>query len=105
MILQDHQQVTLTPEFVDAAGNVVTGPAAGVLAWSTSDPAIITVTDNGDGSATAVTTGTLGTATVTLSDDTDADGTPNFLGSIALDVVTGAVTGINLVPGTPVERP
>jgi hypothetical protein len=105
MILQDHQQVTLTATFVDAAGNSAEAPAQGTLAWVSSDPAVLVVTDNGDGSALVATTGTLGTASVTLSDDLDGDGVSEFVGSLAFDVVTGPVTGINLVAGDPTERP
>lgn len=105
MILQDHQQVTLTPTFVDAAGNTVPAPEAGALAWSSSDEGILTVQPQADGSAVVVTTGTLGTATVTLSDDLDGDGASDFVGSLAFDVVTGPVTGIQLSAGEPTERP
>lgn len=105
MILQDHQQVTLTPTFVDAAGNTVPAPAAGTLAWAVSDEAILAVDPQDDGSAVVRTTGTLGTATVTLSDDVDGDGVSDFVGSLAVDVVTGPVTGIQLAAGDPTERP
>ena len=105
MILTDSQQVTLSATFVDRAGNTVPAPDAGTLAWSSSDEAVVTVTDNGDGTALAVTTGTLGSVLITLTDDLDGDTVPEFLGSIAIDVVTGAVTGIVITPGAPTEKP
>lgn len=105
MILQDHQQAVVRPRFLDAARNEVPAPGGDVLSWRSSDETILTVQDNGDGSATVVTTGTLGTASVTLSDDETGDGQPEFIGSLAIDVVTGPVTAIELVAGEPTERP
>ena len=105
MILKDHQQTVVRPRFVDAAENEVPAPGADVLTWRSSDESILTVTDNGDGTATVATTGTLGTASVTLSDDETGDGQPEFIGSLAVDVVTGPVTGIEVTADAPTERP
>lgn len=102
MQLQDDQQVTLSVSATDAAGNPVVD--AGTLSFSVDDDSILTLTDNGDGTALVVTTGTLGTATVTVSDDEDADGNADFQGSLAIDVVTGTVTEITITPGEPSSR-
>jgi hypothetical protein len=103
MQLLDSQQVTLSVSGVDAAGNPVPVSATG-LSFSVDDESILTLTDNGDGSALVVTTGSLGTATVTVSDDPDGDGTVNFQGSLAIDVVTGDVTEIVINAGEPSSR-
>jgi hypothetical protein len=103
MQLLDSQQVTLSVSGVDAAGNPVPIQPTG-LSFSVDDPAILNLTDNGDGTALVVTTGTLGTATVTVNDDPDGDGTVNFQGSLAIDVVTGDVTEIVVSAGEPTSR-
>jgi hypothetical protein len=102
MQLQDDQQVTLSVSATDDAGNVVVD--AGTLSFSVDDDTILTLTDNGDGTALVVTTGAVGTATVTVTDDEDADGNPDFQGSLAIDVVTGAVAEISITAGTPSSR-
>jgi hypothetical protein len=103
MQLLDSQQVTLSVSGQDAAGNAVP-IGSGVLSFVVDDDTILTVTDNGDGTALAVTTGVLGTATITVSDDTDGDAEPNFLGSLAVDVVAGDVTEIVINTGEPTSR-
>ena len=105
VILTDVQQVVLSVSFVDSLGNPATPPPGNVLAWSSSDPTIVSLTDNGDGSMTAVTTGTLGSVVISAADDLEGDGVPDFFGSLAIDVAGGAVTGIVITPGVPVPRP
>jgi hypothetical protein len=103
MQLQDDQQVTLSVAGSDAAGNPVDLGSVG-LSFAVDDDTILTLTDNGDGTALVVTTGALGTATVTVSDDPDGDGTANFQGSLAIDVVTGTVAEIAVTAGEPTSR-
>lgn len=102
MNLIDNQQVVLSAQATDDQGNAVPNP--GVLSAVSSDESVITVTDNGDGTFTAVTTGVLGAATVTVSDDVDADGFGDFVGSLAFDVVAGNVAAIAVTAGTPTTR-
>lgn len=42
----------------DAAGNVI--DPAGPFVWNTSDPAVVALTDNGDGTVYAIPVGPLG---------------------------------------------
>lgn len=104
MFLKDDQKVALTAVFTSRAGNTVPYADAGTVTWESSDPNVLTVTDNGDGTAEATTTGVLGTATVTLRNDFNDDGTEDFQGSLAFDVIAGDVGGVTIGAGTPVSR-
>lgn len=103
MQLLDSQQVVLSLAAEDKEGNQV--PVPGTLAWSVSDESIATLEDNGDGTQTLVTTGTLGTVAVSVTDDVDGDGTGDFAGSLAVDVVAGPVNEIVVSAGEPTDRP
>lgn len=103
MLLQDNQQVALSVTTEDAAGNPSTD--TGSLVFSVDDSSILTLTDNGDGTATVAATGKVGTAVVTVSDQeaANADGSAgaDFLGSLSINVVGGPTTQIVIVAGTP----
>jgi hypothetical protein len=64
MDLKADQQVTISGEWTDEMGNPVGAPSDATYAFSVSDALVLTVTDNGDGTATAVAVGTLGVANV-----------------------------------------
>ena len=104
MQLTADQQVTLAVSGEDAYGNPV--DITGSLTWASSDTAIITVTqDLADPTrATASAVGPVGTAAVTVSNDLDDDSTPDFVGSLAIDVMPGDVTEIVITPGTPTDK-
>lgn len=104
MNLQDDQKVALAVSFKDRAGNVLPAEAVGTLTFSSSDETVLTVTDNGDGSAVATTTGALGSAVVKVENDKDDDGTADYSAVLAFDVVAGDVFEIALAAGTPVSR-
>jgi hypothetical protein len=104
MLLKADQKVALAVSFTDRAGNVLPVGAVGTLTAASSDEAILTVTDNGDGTFEAVTVGPVGTASVTVSNDTDVDGVPDYVGSIVFDVVEGDVFAIAVAAGEPVSR-
>jgi hypothetical protein len=55
--------------FVDSKGNAAA--IDGNPVWGSSNPDVLTVQDNGDGTATITPTGTLGTAQVTCEADVD----------------------------------
>jgi hypothetical protein len=101
--LQDNQEVDLTADVRSAAGN----PAeAASLTWSSSDESVLTVQTGDDSSkVTVVTTGTIGVATVVVSDDEDGDpSTAEFLGSLSIEVVSGPVASISVSAGEPREK-
>jgi len=104
MNLKADQKVSLAVSFKDRAGNVLSPEAVGSLTFTSSDESLVTLTDNGDGTAVATTTGALGEAVVTASNDFDEDGTSDFSGSLAISVVAGDVFEIALAAGTPVSR-
>jgi hypothetical protein len=105
MQLTADQQVELSISGEDAYGNPV--DISGDLAWTSSDESIVVV-QPGSGDATkavAFAVGPTGTAAVTVSNDVDSDGTGDFQGSLAIDVVAGDITEIVITPGTPEDKP
>ena len=103
--LLDSQQAVLRVTGFDKEGNPVDPTALGALTWTSSDPSVLTLTDNGDGTQTAVTTGVLGDAQVTVTDDVNGDGTGEFTGSLAFVVTAGPVAEITVTAGVPTDRP
>ena len=99
------QQVQLSISGADKYGNPV--DITGDTTWESSDITILTVenvaTDNT--SCTAVTTGQVGTASVTVTNDVNKDGTGDFIGSLAFDVVAGPMAEIEVTAGTPTDKP
>ena len=102
MNITDSQQVALSVTAVDKKGNPV--PNVGALAFSVSDEAILSLVDNGDGTAVVSAVGPLGDAVVTVQDDVDADTVPDFFGSLAVSVVAGSIAEISIVAGEPTEQ-
>ena len=101
--LHDFEQVSVTAEALDAEGN----PASGSLAWASSDDTVVSVTDNGDGSALITASpgaGGLGTATVS-ADFTDASDGDVHTGAFEVEVIAGDAVAVNIVPGTPEPKP
>lgn len=100
MDLMADKQVPLSLEWTDELDNVVAAPADATAVYSVDDPAIIALTDNGDGTAVAAATGTLGTATVHVV----ATGAGLTLtGDLSITVVTGLAERVNVVAGEPTE--
>jgi len=99
------QQVSLSISGEDAYGNPV--DITGTIAWISSNTAIIQVTQDGADNQKAVASavGPVGTAAVTVTNDVNLDGTGDFMGSIAIDVVAGAMTEIVVEAGTPEAKP
>lgn len=104
MQLTADQQVDLSISGEDAYGNVV--PITGDIVWVSSDEGIVIVTVDPEDvqRAVAAAVGPAGTASVTVTNDADRDGTGDFMGSIAIDVVAGDITEITVTAGTPVDK-
>lgn len=101
MDLQADKKVSLEPQWTDEVGNAVPeGPAGAVITYTVDDPAIINLTDNGDGTAVAAAVGTLGTANVHLEADVNGDITT---GDLQIVVVAGLAERLNVVAGEPEE--
>jgi hypothetical protein len=105
MDLQADKKVPLSVEYTDEVGNPTTAPADAAAVYTVDDPTIINLTDNGDGTAEAAATGTLGTANVHLDVTfTDGSGNPTTVsGDLQLVVVAGLAERVNIVAGTPEE--
>ena len=93
----DKVLLTATPR--DAAGNVT----AATIAFASSDDSVVSLVDNGDGTAEAVS-GLVGTATVTAT-ATDADGA-QVQGTLDIEVSEVVVTPeptvtVDIEAGTP----
>ncbi len=102
MELLNTDKVLLTATPRDAAGNVT----AATIAFSTSDDTIVSLVDNGDGTAEAFS-GLVGTATVTAT-ATDADGA-QVQGTLDVEVTDAGGGGggaeptvtVDITAGTP----
>lgn len=101
MDLQADKKVTLTGGFKDEVGNAVPMPAGATVAYTVDDPTIINLTDNGDGTAVAAATGTLGIAHVDGVADF-GDGT-EVTGRLEIVVVAGDAERFEIVAGEPEE--
>ena len=100
MDLQADKQVTLTGQFTDEVGNAVPAPDGSTVTYTVDDASVINLTDNGDGTAVAAATGTLGTANV--------HGEASFNGStvsgdLQIVVVAGLAERFTISAGEPTE--
>lgn len=101
--LLNTQRVLATARPLDADGN----PTAATIAFTSSDTSVVSVTDNGDGTA-MLDSGADGSATVTAT-ATDADGA-QVSASVDIDVVPptippAATASVDLTLGTPEDKP
>jgi hypothetical protein len=96
------QQVELSISGEDNYGNPVT--IAGDTQWTSSDESVVTVTADDPSHATAVAVGPVGSVAVTVTNDVNQDGTGDYFGSIALDVVAGRMTEIAVTAGEPTDK-
>jgi hypothetical protein len=102
MQLTADQQVALSISGEDRYGNPV--DITGDTVWLSSDEEIIGVEVIDTSHAVAVAIGPTGTASVTVTNDADRDGTGDFMGSIAIDVVAGDIAEIEVAAGTPEDK-
>lgn len=100
MDLQADKKVPLSLAYTDEVGNPTGTPADATATYTVDDPTIINLTDNGDGSAVAAATGTLGTANVHV--DATAGGT-TLTGDLQIVVVAGDAERVAVVAGAPEE--
>lgn len=105
MDLMADKKVDLSVGFTDEMGNPTTAPADAATTYTVDDASIINLTDNGDGTASAAATGTLGTANVHVDVAfTDSDGNPlNVNGDLNIVVVAGLAERVTIVPGAVTE--
>ena len=104
MDLQADKKVALSVGYTDEVGNPVATPAGATATYTVDDPSLINLTDNGDGTAVAAATGTLGTANVHVDATADLGNGPETLsGDLQIVVVAGLAERINIVAGEPEE--
>lgn len=101
MDLQADKQVTLSGQWTDEIGNPVATPAGASVTYTVDDPTVINLTDNGDGTAVAAATGTLGVANV-HAEASVAGGEP-VTGDLQIVVVEGLAERFNITAGEPTE--
>ena len=99
------QQVTLSVSAQDRYGNPVN--ISGDTTWLSSDESIVQVNFEASNphTATAVAVGPAGTASVTCTNDANRDGTGDFMGSLAIDVVAGEIAEIEIAAGEAEDKP
>lgn len=100
MDLRADQQVSLSVEFTDEMNNAVPAPANATISYTVDDSTIIALTDNGDGTANAAATGTLGTANVHVEASWDG---LTATGDLQIVVVAGLAERLEVVAGEPTE--
>ena len=103
MQLTADQQVALHISGEDRYGNPV--PISGDVVWQSSDETIVQVTSSSPEQAVAVAVGPVGTAAVTCTNDANRDGTGDFMGSLAIDVVAGQIAEIAIQADEPTAKP
>ena len=98
------QQVALSISGEDKYDNPV--DISGDTLWTSTDDSIVTVTqDPGDPTkATAMAVGPVGTVAITVTNDVNQDGTGDFQGSLAIDVVAGQIAEIVVTEGAITEK-
>lgn len=100
MDLMADKKIALSLGWTDEVGNPVATPDDATATYTVDDPTIINLTDNGDGTAEAAATGTLGAATVHVE---GTSGGKTLSGDLALNVVAGLAERIDIVAGDPEE--
>lgn len=100
MDLQADMQVTLTGTYTDEVGNPTETPVGATVTYTVDDPTIINLTDNGDGTAVAAATGTLGTANVHAE---ATAGGQTLTADLQIVVVAGLAERFSIVAGEPTE--
>jgi hypothetical protein len=103
MQLTADQQVELSITGEDAYGNQV--EITGDTEWRSSDESILRVDSTDPSTAIAVAVGPVGSASVTVTNDVDNDGTGDFIGSLAIDVVAGRMAEIEIAASDPMDKP
>lgn len=102
MDLQADKKVSLSIEWTDEVGNPAAEPPAdATVTYTVDNTDIVALTDNGDGTAVAAATGTLGIAT--LHAEANAPGLPTQTGDLGIAVVSGLAERINIKAGEPEE--
>lgn len=101
MDLAADKKVTLSGRWSDEVGNPTAMPDGATVSYTNDNPTVINLTDNGDGTAVAAATGTLGTANVHAV--ANAPGLPQATADLQIVVVAGDADRFEVVAGEPTE--
>jgi hypothetical protein len=99
MDLPADKQIALSIGFTDELGHPVSAPANTTTVYTVDDAAIINLTDNGNGTASAAAVGELGLAVV----HAEVSGDVNSSGDFLITVVEGLAERVNIVGGEVTE--
>ena len=100
--MTDSQSVSATVSEVDAAGNPVTlDTTANTVTWAVSDPTILTLTQNPDGSAAFKAAGKLGDCQVSVQVVPNDGSSAGLNAQDTVTIVAGAATALAIQFGTP----
>lgn len=100
MDLAADQQVTLSGGWTDEVGNPVPTPDDATVVFANDNPAVVNLTDNGDGTAVAAATGELGTANISA---TGTAGGETLTGDLQIVVVAGLAERFTITASEPTE--
>jgi len=101
MDLQADKKVLLSGGWTDEMQNPVPMPTGAVVTYTVDNTSVITLTDNGDNTATAAAVGVLGTANVHAV--ANAPGLPEATGDLQIVVVAGDAERFTITAGEPEE--
>jgi hypothetical protein len=100
-IVENEYFVTNPLDVKSAKGNPASVEAGSVV-FSSSDPAVLAVTDNGDGTCRADAVGPVGNAQLIVTADADlGEGVVPITGTLDVTVVAGMAAVINVTAGVP----
>ena len=97
------QQVELSISGQDNYGNPV--EITGNTQWVSTDESVVAVTVHDPSHATATAVGPVGSAVVKVTNDVNNDGTGDYFGSLAVDIVAGVMTEITITAAEPTDKP
>jgi hypothetical protein len=98
--LKDSDKVTTLPLDIRSAKGNPAQVEAGTVVWSVSDPAVLALTDNGDGTVTVAAVGPVGAAQLQVSADADlGEGVKTVTGAVEIEVIAGDAAVINVALG------
>lgn len=100
--LAETQQVTLTLQAQDAQGN--TGSINGIPNWSIDNNVPANITSTATDGMSCVLTGQVAGSTVHVTASVPSSNGTLLSASLAVDVIGGPATTLNIVPGTPVNK-
>lgn len=101
MDLQADKKVTLSGQWTDEMGNPAETPDDASVVYSVDNTDVLSLVDNGDGSAVASAVGTLGTANVHAV--ATAAGFGELTADLQIVVVAGLAERFNITAGEPEE--